>query len=98
MILRSGERRSQPDIARQTSLRSDFRLDVAAAPAGGDERVAQEAGDGHRADAAGNRGDRAGDALGLGESNVADQLRFSAWHGDPVDANIDDDGAWFDPI
>ena len=40
-----------------------------------DQRVAQQAGDGHRADPARHRRDRAGDRERLGERHVADQAR-----------------------
>ena len=41
--------------------------------------------------------DRAGDPLRFGEGDVADQPRFSLRARHPVDADIDDDGAFLDP-
>ena len=74
-----------------------FRLGAHAA-AGGGVGILQQAGDGHGADAAGNRGDRAGDLGRLIEGDIADKFGLVGSALDPVDADIDDRGAGFDPI
>ncbi len=64
----------------------------------GAQRVEQQAGDGHRPDAARHRRERAGDFRGFGISDIADDARFAALAGHPVDADIDHRRARLDPV
>ena len=71
--------------------------DAVLAARGGDG-IAQEAGDGHRADATGDRGYGARDALGALEIHIADQPGATLGFPDAVDADVNDHGAGLDPV
>ena len=70
--------------------------------ASGDQGIAQQASNGHRADAAWNRRDRTGDFHRLLEGDIADQAHFPgmvvAQRRDPVNTDIDDRRTRLDPI
>lgn len=64
------------------------------------DRVVQEHGNGHRADAAGNGGNKRGLFLDRLEIDVADKAKSLLLRRilDAVDAHIDDDDAFFDHV
>ncbi len=55
------------------------------------DRISEQANDGHRPNAAGNRGDRLGDIEGLGECDVTNEPRFPRAIRNAVDADVDND-------
>ena len=71
---------------------------LAAAPARGDQRVAQQQAMVIGPTPPGTGRDGAGDALRLGKSNIADQPQFAARHRNSIDADIDDRSARFDSV
>src|SRR5690606_22183632 len=64
---------------------------------GGLDGIVQQDRDGHRADAAGDRGDRLG-VLDFVELDVADQLLLAVLAHDAGDAYVDHHGAGLDPV
>src|SRR6185369_7341159 len=68
------------------------------APGGRDEGVADEAGDGHGADAAGDGRNRAGDLERLVERDVAKKLARAVRLLDPFLTDVDDCRSRLDPI
>ena len=64
---------------------------------GGFEGVLQEAGDGHRTDAAGDGGDGTGDFDGFVIGDIADEFAFAVGAGDAVDTDVDNNGAGLNP-
>jgi len=66
--------------------------------AGGAQCVEQEAGDGHRPDAAWYRGDRPGDFTYRGKIHIADEAGSSFGIGGRADADIDDGRPRLDPV
>jgi len=62
------------------------------------ERVLEQASDRHRPDASGNRRDRASHFRCRIEVHIADEPTLAAFALDPVDADVDDDCAGFDPV
>src|SRR5687768_344226 len=80
---------SNPDLFRAgPEARADCRI----------HRVEQQAGDGHGADAAGYRRDRASPGDCGCEIDVADYLRFAAAIVYTIDADVDDDRALTNPV
>ena len=72
----------------------------AGAAARGLQRVVEEHGDGHGADAAGDGGDEGGHLAHAVEVDVPDEALALGAVGvrDAVDADVDDDGAWADHL
>ena len=83
-----------------TSSRAVALLSSAAPGVEGRQRVLEQAGDGHRADAAGDRGDCISGRGGTVKIDVADEPPFRGAVGgrQSVDADIDDNRAGLDPV
>ena len=85
-----GQSESEPATTPTTGVSSCVIL----RPFGGFQRIGKQHGDGHRADAAGHRRDRAGDFLDAVEVDVAAELAVRQ----TVDADVDDDGTGLDHV
>ena len=94
---------NKPLVARvRLSARGSKAIDVsdslavpgkAMAQKGGAAGVRHQVSDGHRPDAAGNGRERARDVARAFEVDVTDELRLAVERRNPIDPNIDDNGA-----
>ncbi len=67
-------------------------------PGGGHNCIAQEAGDGHRANPTRHRRNGTGNTLRFCERHVTDKFRLAFGRFDPVDPDIDHNRTRLDPI